>query len=85
MRIKALLVEPNYKTKYPNLALMKISTKLKKQGVEVYYYKGMKPYSFEEVINGGYDEIYITSLFTYDSEETINTINYYKRNRSIFQ
>jgi len=76
--MKALLVEPKYRTKYPNLALMKISTKLKSEGHEVEYFKGMKPRTLEDSINGGYDQIYITSLFTYDSEITLDTINYYK-------
>lgn len=77
--MKALLVEPKYRTKYPNLALMKLSTKLKREGYEVEYFKGMKPRTLEDTTNGGYDHIYITSLFTYDSEVTLETINYYKK------
>lgn len=41
--MKCLLVEPGYKTKYPNLALMKLSTKLKQEGHNVEYLKGIKP------------------------------------------
>ncbi|GAH01991.1 unnamed protein product, partial [marine sediment metagenome] len=76
--MKALLVEPKYRTKYPNLALMKISTMLKSEGHEVEYFKGIKTLTLEDAITGGYDQIYITTLFTYDSEITIETINYYK-------
>ena len=77
--MRALLVEPKYRTKYPNLALMKISTRLKRQNTEVEYFKGMKPPTLESSTMGGYDHIYITSLFTYDSEVTLDTINYYKK------
>jgi len=77
--MRALLVEPNYHSKYPNLALMKISTRLKREGYETEYFKGMKHPTLEDTLNGSYDEIYITTLFTYDSEVSINTINYYKK------
>lgn len=72
-----LLVEPDYKTKYPNLALMKISTKLKQEGKTVTYIKGIKP----RVLNDDeeYDEIYITSLFTYESEKVLQTVKFYKQ------
>jgi len=80
--MRALLVEPSYRTKYPNLALMKISTKLKNEGYDVEYFKGMRHRSIEDSFNGGFDEIYITTLFTYDSEITVDTINYYHKSYS---
>ncbi len=58
---------------------MKISTRLKQQNTEVEYFKGMKPRTLEDTTTGGYDHIYITSLFTYDSEITLDTINFYKK------
>lgn len=73
--MRCLLVEPDYKSKYPNIALMKISTKLKDQGHIVEYFKGKK----QPTLDGGYDEIYITSLFTYESEITISTIKHYQK------
>jgi len=40
MRRKILLIEPNYKNKYPPMGLMKISTYHKRLGDEVTFYKG---------------------------------------------
>lgn len=74
--MKCLLVEPGYRAEYPNIALMKFSTKLKSEGKSVEYFKGKKP----RTLDGDYDEIYITTLFTYEAEETIDTINHYRRN-----
>lgn len=75
--MKCLLVEPGYRAKFPNIGLMKISTMLKEEGHEVEYIHGIKKRTLDS--NNHYDEIYITSLFTYESEITIKTINYYKR------
>ena len=38
--MRVLLVEPNYPIRYPNLGLMKISTKHKMLGDDVRYVKG---------------------------------------------
>jgi len=40
MNRKILLIEPDYKNKYPPLGLMKLSTYFKKQGDEVRFFKG---------------------------------------------
>jgi hypothetical protein len=40
MNRKILLIEPNYKNKYPPMGLMKISTYYKSQGDEVTFFKG---------------------------------------------
>lgn len=74
--MKCLLVEPGYRAKFPNIGLMKISTKLKQAGNEVEYIHGLKKRTLDGI---NYDEIYITTLFTYESKITIDTINYYKR------
>ena len=69
-----LLVEPNYKTKFPPLGLMKISTYHKLIGDRVFFVKGISqdvPYEY-------WDRIYITTLFTYHWNIIIETIKYYK-------
>lgn len=40
MRRKVLLVEPNYKNKFPPIALMKLSTYFKSKGDDVFFFKG---------------------------------------------
>ena len=40
MQRKILLVEPNYKNKYPPMGLMKLSTYFKNRGDDVRFYKG---------------------------------------------
>ncbi|MCL0039314.1 radical SAM protein [Dehalococcoidia bacterium] len=73
---KVLLVEPAYKVKYPPLGLMKISTYHKLQGDEVVFYKGTSA----AVRDQAWDIIYITTLFTYQWNMTIETIRFYQRN-----
>lgn len=75
--MRCLLVEPGYKASYPNVALMKLSTKLRAQDKSVEYFKGKKQRTLDT--HNGYDEIYITSLFTYEAEKTIATIKHYQR------
>ena len=70
---KILLVEPNYKNKYPPIGLMKISTYFKKKGDFVEFHKGLMPKS--EVLK--FNKILITTLFTFDFAMCVQTINYY--------
>lgn len=70
---RILLVEPNYKNKYPPIGLMKISTYYKMKGDFVQFHKGLLPTS--EVIR--YDRIYITTLFTFDFDICLDAIRYY--------
>ena len=37
---KVLLVEPNYKNKYPPMGLMKLATYFRRRGDDVRFYKG---------------------------------------------
>jgi len=69
-----LLVEPAYKNKYPPMGLMKISTYHKRQGDEVVFVKGID----KSVENRVWDRIYVTTLFTFDFDISIKTINHYK-------
>lgn len=69
-----LLVEPNYRTKFPPLGLMKISAYHKQFGDNVQFVKGFNQniqYTF-------WDRIYIATLFTYNWSITIDTIKWYK-------
>ncbi|MEW6034303.1 MAG: cobalamin-binding domain-containing protein [Chloroflexota bacterium] len=74
---RVLLVEPGYKAKYPPLGLMKISTYHKLQGDDVVFYKGTNAALRDQ----HWDTIYITTLFTFQWNITINTIRFYQRNK----
>lgn len=75
--MKILLVEPNYKNKYPPMGLMKISTYHKQRGDKVVFFKGIM--KEEEFKNIGFDRVYITSLFTFYYSQTIKTIKDYQK------
>lgn len=74
---KILLVEPEYKTPYPPLGLMKISTWHKQKGDLVDFVKFNPEGTIPQ--NNHYDLIYITSLFTYQTNEVIKAIRYCQR------
>lgn len=68
-----LLVEADYKNKYPPLGLMKISAYHKSMGDNVVFVKGKN----KELKTKKWDRIYITTLFTFYWKKTIETIKYY--------
>lgn len=68
-----LLVEPDYKNKYPPIGLMKIATYHESKGDTVRFVKGT------ENIPMKFDRIYVTSLFTFYFDITVKTINYYSK------
>ncbi|MCI5141464.1 MAG: cobalamin-binding domain-containing protein [Candidatus Electrothrix sp. ATG1] len=70
-----LLVEPNYKTKFPPLGLMKISSYHKALGDNVQFVKGIS----QKVAYEYWDRIYVTTLFTYNWKVTVDTILHYKK------
>lgn len=73
--MKILLVEPNYKNKYPPIGLMKISTYHKNRGDEVIFYKGLlSPNELKQI-----NRVYITSLFTFYFDKTVKTVEYYQK------
>jgi len=76
--MKILLIEPDYKNKYPPLGLMKISTYHKKKGDRVIFVKG----THKEIQGQKWDKIYITTLFTYHWNIVIKTIKYYMKSVS---
>jgi radical SAM domain protein len=73
--MRVLLVEPNYKNKYPPMGLMKISTYHKMLGDEVRFVKGVDP----NVDAAVWDRIYITTLFTFDFSISVEAILHYMR------
>ncbi len=69
-----LLLEPDYKNKYPPLGLMKISTYHKQKGDDVTFFKGKS----KALQSHPWDRIYISTLFTFYWNKTIDTIKYYR-------
>ena len=72
---RILLVEPNYKNKYPPMGLMKISSYHKLLGDVVTFTKGINSELAQQV----WDRIYVTTLFTFDFQICVETIMYYMR------
>lgn len=70
---RILLVEPNYRNKYPPIGLMKISTYFKNRGDFVEFHKGLLP----QVEAENFDKVFITTLFTFDFSMCVQTIRYY--------
>lgn len=68
-----LLIEPNYSNKYPPLGLMKISTFHKQLGDCVVLAKGKLSDNLSEK---KWDRVYVTTLFTFEWEETKKSIEY---------
>lgn len=75
--MNVLLVEPNYKNKYPPMGLMKISTYHKNRGDKVLFFKGIMPEG--QFTNYKFDRVYITSLFTFHYSITVKTIKAYQK------
>ncbi|WP_243361598.1 hypothetical protein [Fundidesulfovibrio terrae] len=74
--MKILLVEPKSSTTYPPLGLMKIATYHKLKGDEVSYVIGKDAKSYSQF----WDVIYLTTVFTYDLKQAVETINFYSKN-----
>lgn len=68
-----MLIEPNYKNKYPPIGLMKISTYYKAKEDYVEFHKGLMPKEYVKT----FDKALITTLFTFDFDLCIQTIKYY--------
>lgn len=69
-----LLVEPAYRSKFPPLGLLKISTYHKKRGDSVTFVRGC----VERCRQAQWHRIYVSSLFTWELPRTAKTIRYYK-------
>ena len=70
-----LLVEPDYKNKFPPLGLMKLATYFREQGVLVEFVKGKSL----EHRQRRWDAIFVTTLFTWEWRRSVETIRYYQR------
>lgn len=70
---KVLLVEPDYKNKFPPIGLMKIASYHRGKKDYVEFYKGKAPYT--TIIN--FDRVYITTLFTFYYGLTMDTVQHY--------
>jgi len=83
MRNKVLLVEPGYENPYPPLGLMKISTWHKEKGDFADFVKlpaqGTESFLPGKLMEAHFDLIYVTSLFTYHTDEVIEAIHYCQR------
>lgn len=69
---------------YPPLGLMKLATFHKRRGDEVQFVIGCDKSAFNEYpdlfsVNTLWDRIYITTLFTFDWDNVVKTINFYKK------
>jgi hypothetical protein len=74
MKESVLLVKPAYYSRYPPVALMKLSTLLKQGRRKVTYVEGCNP-------NVGFypSEVYITSLYTYEWRAVHESVSFYKQ------
>lgn len=63
---------------YPPLGLMKLATFHKERGDEVYFVYGYSQGRDLFGLSDSWDRIYITTLFTFQWEKTLKTINHYK-------
>lgn len=70
-----LLVEPDYKNKFPPLGLMKLATYFREQGVLVEFVKGKSLAHRQR----HWDAIFVTTLFTWEWKRTVETIRYYQK------
>lgn len=85
MNRKILLIEPNYKNKYPPMGLMKISTYYKMQGDHVTFFKG----DLRELILSDTYESLLSQLYANDStifweKHRTEICNYLRKGNKIF-
>jgi len=69
-----LLVEPDYRSKFPPLGLMRLSTYHRGRGDYVAFRRGENEWARVR----RWDRIYIASLFTWELPRTANTIDFYR-------
>ncbi len=70
-----LLVEPGYKSKFPPLGLLRISSYHKECGDNVTFVRGTD----EKLRSLKWHKVYVSSLFTYELPRTVKTIKFYRQ------
>lgn len=75
---RILLIEPKAKTSYPPMGLMKIATYHRLLGDEVAFVSGLDKTARDDF----WDKIYITSVFTYNFDILIKTVQFYRENHA---
>jgi hypothetical protein len=75
---RILLVEPDYRSKFPPLGLMRIGTYHKAKGDSVVFVRGYDAHQRSL----RWDRVYVASLFTWELLRTIKTIRYYSQSVS---
>jgi hypothetical protein len=68
-----LLVEPDYRSKFPPLGLMRLSTYHRSRGDRIRFVRGKDAWSRDR----HWDRIYVASLFTWELPRTVRTIKSY--------
>ncbi len=68
-----LLVEPEYRSKFPPLGLMKLATYHKEKGDTVTFVRGQDP----DMRALPWDRVYVASLFTWELPKTVDTMKFY--------
>ena len=71
--MNVLLVEPDYRSKFPPLGLMRLSTYHKTRGDRIRFVRGKDEWSRAR----HWDRIYVASLFTWELPRTTRTIKLY--------
>lgn len=90
MKRRVLLLEPNYKNKFPPIGLMKLSTYFRTRGDEVVFYKGdLRDFVIQQIIEECLTKLYqidnsinwklradkITQYIKYRKKDYLNSIN----------
>lgn len=70
-----LLVEPDYRSKFPPLGLLRLSSYHKSIGDKVTFVRGCK----ETLRALNWHRVYVSSLFTYELPRTVKTIRFYRK------
>lgn len=72
--MKVLLVEPSYRSKFPPLGLMRLSTYHRSRGDRLSFVRGENKWARART----WDRIYVSSLFTWELPRTADTIDFYR-------